>query len=257
MTKGSTVIWEGRSQLDHSSPVVAVVTGLAKASDNPKTGRMAQLWILRADKNPLAALQDRSDDAICGDCKLRGDSTKTRSCYVSVRQAPYQVFNAYDRGSYDRSTPTEVNRLLRDKGLSIRLGAYGDPVALPLHVLQDLTADVRHTGYTHQWRQSAEYIPYLMASVDDAAEYAAAKHMGWRTFRCRTVEEKLFYREIVCPASDEAGHRTTCERCLLCDGKNFSTAIKNQNHMLDRRSDISIIVHGTLKAQFVKLTRRV
>lgn len=42
--------------------------------------------------------------------------------------------------------------------------------------------------------------------------------LGWRTFRTRLQTEPARPDEIVCPASDEAGHRTTCEACNLCTG---------------------------------------
>ena len=44
---------------------------------------------------------------------------------------------------------------------------------------------------------------------------------GWRTFRIRGPQDPLLAgTECICPASDEAGHRVTCERCQLCRGTN-------------------------------------
>jgi hypothetical protein len=33
---------------------------------------MAQAYILRSDQHPVDAVRHNTDDAICGDCKLRG-----------------------------------------------------------------------------------------------------------------------------------------------------------------------------------------
>jgi hypothetical protein len=82
-----------------------------------------------------------------------------------------------------------------------------------------------------------------MASVDSRREYADAKAAGWRTFRVRTVAEPLAATEIACPAADEAGKKTTCERCKLCNG-----ARRNDN-----RRDIAIQVHGSGAQKFVAI----
>jgi hypothetical protein len=42
--------------------------------------------------------------------------------------------------------------------------------------------------------------------------------VGWRTFRVRSAEEELHADEVMCPASEEAGHSTTCLACQLCRG---------------------------------------
>jgi hypothetical protein len=47
------------SELDSSAPLVAIITGMRGGSANPKTGPMAQLWILRSDMSPLDAIQQR------------------------------------------------------------------------------------------------------------------------------------------------------------------------------------------------------
>jgi hypothetical protein len=128
----------------------------------------------------------------------------------------------------------------------VRLGSYGDPVHIPIGIIRWIVffAD-KVTGYTHQWRQSQyqAYREYLMASADSTRDYADAKAAGWRVFRVRAASEHLQAAEIACPASDEAGKRTQCERCELCNGaKGF-----------DCRKDIAIIVHGTGSKNFVSL----
>ncbi len=231
----SAVVWRGKSLFD-GAPLVAVVTGLRGDSANAKTGAgLAQLWILREDLSPLSAIRTGADASICGTCPHRGDGTgRKRSCYVSVKNAPRAVWSAYQRGRYQTMRPVDVAVHLASMGLGIRIGAYGDAAAMPVSVIADLTSHTRHTGYTHAWRTRADLAPYLMASCDTPAEQEQASADGWRTFRVRTSAQALSAREISCPASDEAGKRTTCSACGLCNG---ATAT-------DARAHVAIIVHG-------------
>lgn len=235
------VIYDGPSQLN-GDPILGIITGMDSDSTNSKTGPMAQLYIISAADHPVNALKDGSDASICGDCKHR--PVNMGSCYVVVAQGTSAVFRAWQQGKYDMGTPEQVNQILRDKGKSIRLGAYGDPAALPLQLLQRLTAGLRFTGYTHQWRTChPDYKLYTMASVDTPEEHAQAKRMGWRTFRVRLEDEPLANMEIICPASEEAGFRTTCARCVLCMGTQVAAR------------DIAIVVHGQHTKKFVSLRR--
>lgn len=43
----------------------------------------------------------------------------------------------------------------------------------------------------------------------------AAKNMGWRTF---FVGDSIGSENVTCPASKEAGQKTTCDNCRLCMG---------------------------------------
>jgi len=60
-------------------------------------------------------------------------------------------------------------------------------------------------------------------------EFIVAHLAGWRTFRVRLSSDPLLVisprrgsnrvpLEFVCPASDEAEHRATCQQCQLCRG---------------------------------------
>jgi hypothetical protein len=77
-----------------------------------------------------------------------------------------------------------------------------------------------------------------MASVDSLDEYTEAQAMGWRTFRVRRQDDAVTDDEKPCPASEEAGHRTTCRDCGLCCGRER-----------DAKS-VVIIAHGS-GAQFL------
>jgi hypothetical protein len=108
------------------------------------------------------------------------------------------------------------------RGRSVRLGAYGDPAAIPFETWgQFVTAAAGWIGYTHQWRRcDPRFRTIVMASVDSVAEFREAQRYGWRTFRVLPSKETVLQRnECRCPASDEMQHRTTCERCQLCRGQ--------------------------------------
>jgi len=213
-------------------------------SANSKTGDMIQIWILSRAVNPVEAVRTGADADCCIDCKLRGTGNRDRMCYVSVFQAPLSIWNKYNRGGYSRLAIADYGRVFG--GRKVRFGAYGEPVLIPLHIVREIGyACDGHTGYTHQWSNPAyaEYQVYFMASVDTVAEYDAAKKLGWRTFRVRTADGDLLPREIMCPASDEAGHRTTCSECRLCAG----------SYAGDPRKDIAIIVHGGNAGKFIQI----
>jgi hypothetical protein len=231
-------IYNGPSMID-GRPVVAIVT---PGSANVKTGSMAQVWILPADENPSRAIHTGSDASVCGDCKHRGsivDGRNTgRTCYVLVFQAPRSVWEAWKRGRYTVSTPAAAAVALA--GQNVRLGAYGDPAALPADVSRAIVSMApKHTGYTHQWQGSGsgpELADVCMASADTPAEASAAAGSGFRYFRVSAVGvNELTAGEISCPASAESGKVTTCDRCGLCSGS------VRQN---DGRKHIVIQAHG-------------
>jgi hypothetical protein len=216
----NAIVYRGPSLIT-GDPIVVAITGLAGTSINPKTGPMAQAWVLRADMNPIVAVNTGADEAICGNCKMRTGTNKGRACYVIWWQAPHNVFRRLPL--YPDMHPRDVAPHIMPHG--IRIAAYGDPAAVPTSVWLDLlSADVtRWTGYTHQWRDCDPAMSaFLMASVDSEREAHEAATRGWRTFRVRT--DKALWtspvkpHEVICPASDEGGHRTTCQRCGLCKG---------------------------------------
>lgn len=230
------ILYEGASQLD-GAPIVVIATGIAKGSGNGKTGAMVQTWILRADINPVAAINNGADSSVCGDCKHRGElvttkgmvRNKKRRCYVRVAQAPRSVWDGYRRGIYPRAWDSAMfaDRLLR-------VGSYGDPAAVPYYIWDRALAETAgHTGYTHQWSRSPEFAAILMASCDTPEERLHAKFLGFRTFRVRSENDPVETREGICPASREAGHKTTCDRCKACGGQASKAKV-----------DMVIIDHG-------------
>ncbi|WP_368508079.1 hypothetical protein [Bradyrhizobium lupini] len=225
------VFYRGPSMLD-GSPIIAIATGTAKGSRNAKTGGEVQTWILRDDLSPVDAVKVGADVSICGDCKHRGMNGTARSCYVTVFQAPLVVWKAAKRGLYPDVSPEAGAAILSGKVL--RLGSYGDPAAVPVHVWRALVAHVEgHTGYTHQWRTSDALRDLCMASCDSAFEQELATAQGWRTFRVMAQGEALLPREISCPASKEAGAKTSCSACKACGGTSAKAKV-----------NIAILAHG-------------
>jgi hypothetical protein len=209
MSTGYTV-YQGPSALD-GSPIVAVVT---LRSSNTKTGDMAQLWILPALANPVEAVKRGVDASVCGDCKHRGVNGSARTCYVNVGQAPLSVYRAYTAGRYTHSLDAACDAIAYD-ALKVRLGAYGDPAALPLEIIARLaSASSGWTGYTHQWKSRPELARYCMASVDSLEEQTSATALGWRCFRVLAVGQGIDAPDtILCPSD-----KVQCSKCRLCAG---------------------------------------
>lgn len=136
--------------LEETTSRVVIATGFGRASANPKTGDMIQVWILARGVSPVDAVRMGLDDVVCGDCALRGEvgNPKSRTCYVKVWQAPLSIWNAWKRGKYPKLRDWSVFN-----GRVVRLGAYGDPAFISGMTIENILryAD-GHTGYTHQWR---------------------------------------------------------------------------------------------------------
>ena len=153
------------------------------------------------------------------------------------------MFSAYQRGRYARPhvdyDVTILPELFRDS--IFRLGSYGDPAAAPFRVWQHATQHARaRNGYTPQWRAAPAFAALCMASVDSEAEAVEARLSGWRTFRVRAASAPLMTgAEIACPASEEAGKRTTCADCRACGGTSAKA-----------RVSIAIVAHGATARRF-------
>jgi hypothetical protein len=226
------VIYDGPSLLDHRTPIVVLLTGLSKKSSNRKTGNMLQTWILLKNQNPLDGIRDGIDAAICGNCAHRGNGLKGRTCYVVPFLGPLGAWKG-------TRTPADIDTVA--KGRYVRLGAYGDPAAVPFEIWERLTNNcLGWTGYTHQWRTCDQRLRWLvMASVESIAERDQAKAMGWRTFRVgHGSENKEGLMEMQCPASEEAGKKLTCNECLYCAG------------ITKFKGDVFIRAHGAGKGIF-------
>ena len=236
------IIYRGPSLLD-GSPIIAVAT---YSERNRKTGGMVQTYILRDDMDPVTANRTGADAAICGDCPLRGIANPAkakgqadkRPCYVTLIHGPSLVYRAVQRGVYPDATDADAATTI-GFGRMVRIGTYGDPAAVPMDVWDALTMRAKGwTAYTHQFKAKPDALAYAMASVESLE---AARHvwaMDGRTFRIiRDVAEIDPAREVLCPASAEAGKRTTCAECRLCAGQATRSP-----------KSVAIVAHGNGKA---------
>lgn len=226
------ILYEGPSVLDPSRMIVAIANRITTASTNEKTGAMIQTFILDATLKPTEAVKSGRDSSVCGSCRHRPSTGG--ACYVNVGQAPNQVFGAYHRQRYTKDFDPFIfwNKV-------VRLGTYGDPAAVPGYVwAYAFKHAAAINGYTHQWR-TTPLQEMCMASVDTPEERDEARALGWRTFRVRDQNEPVLDREIVCPASKEAGFKTNCAACRACGGTDAKA-----------KADIVIIAHGAKASRF-------
>ncbi|HVJ23353.1 MAG TPA: hypothetical protein VM756_05390 [Burkholderiales bacterium] len=231
----NVVFYDGPSQLN-GERILGIVTS---KSTNPKIGRMVQAWIIPA-MSPIAAVKSGADAAVCGDCKLRGERWKGRSCYVWIPGVDNIWQSIQKIEKTDHMGPSQLARLVA--GLQLRIGAYGDPMAVPVQVWEPLLKTAAGwTAYTHRWAhatavETTDFRGWCMASVDSVEEQQQASARGWRTFRVRPEGGVLDRGEIVCPhENDESIH---CAECSLCRG-----AARPAKH-------IAVTVHGQGKKWF-------
>ena len=228
------VLYQGPSNFD-AKPIVVIAVW---SSANRKTGDMLQTYILRSDIDPRDANKYGEDESICGQCQHRGtptlDPTKAlaegRTCYVTMGQGPLIVFNEFIAGKYPVASPRAVGA-----GRRVRIGTYGDGAAAPDYVWSELLSEAEgHTAYSHNGGDPQRY----MVSADTLAQAQGAWANGYRTFRVVRDVSEIRKNEVLCPASKEAGHKTTCATCLLCGGASV------------KAKSIAIPVHGSGAVHF-------
>lgn len=243
----SSVIYRGPSLID-GQPIVAVAV-ISKR--NRKTGDMLQTYIMRADIHPVAASKSGADYSICGTCIHRGIATDKadakqalqRSCYVLLGQGPTIVWKSLGRDLYPTISGHAAIAAM-GAGRMVRLGTYGDPAAVPSYVWDSLLSEATgHTAYTHQSGITGADVRHdmMMTSADTEAQAREAWAIGRRTFRVvASVADIVKGAEILCPASEEAGKRTTCNACGLCAGNSV------------KAKSIAIPAHGNGAGTFIK-----
>jgi hypothetical protein len=238
MAKNLThIIYEGPSLID-GQPIVVL---FQQGGKNRKTGfGMSQTYILHAEIDPITASRTGQDSAICGDCIHRGKAhdgdkgqAKDRSCYVTLAHGPLGKWKAYRKGQYKYASG-HADLAALGNGQIIRLGTYGDPFAVPNYIWESLLLDsAGHTAYTH-WAFNP--MPdKIMTSAESLGQAQSAWAKGERTFRVISDLAHITKQEVLCPASDEAGKRSTCESCKLCAGASV------------KAKSVAIVAHGTSK----------
>jgi hypothetical protein len=239
------IIYSGPSLLD-GEPIVVIAIDQSR---NRKTGNMVQTYILRADMDPIKANRTGADVSICGNCPHRGTAhdgetgmAKGRSCYVNFKGVG-SVYRTLSRGGYPVAQGHAAIAAI-GKGRMVRIGTYGDGAAVPSYIWDSLTSAAEGwTAYTHQagWAGASSDPARYMVSVEGPLQAAQAWEAGARTFRViGKVTDLVKGREILCPASEEAGKRTTCDRCKLCAGASV------------KAKSIAIVSHGVGRRNFVE-----
>jgi hypothetical protein len=247
------LLYRGPSRLDPTRRIVVVAIGFDGAR-NSKTGPgMVQIYIMaeptQAVPTPaLAARLQGGDKGACGTCPFQGIYAPTtgeridgtRACYVHLGQGPAQVAKALAAGVYEDWTGATAGQIAdMFTGRGVRLGAYGDPAAMPYTLLRALVRRAAFwTGYTHS-PDAAPYLrAYCMASAHSPAHALALQAKGWRTFRVAPKGDvRRMAGELLCPASKEAGHKLQCGDCQACDG-----------HHKGRRANVMIPLHAGARA---------
>ncbi len=240
--KQAIVIYHGPSMLDGKPIVVLATTG----SSNVKTGPMLQTWIMRADMHPSEASSRKDDSSVCGQCPRRhavgGD------CYVQIVHAPRSVWESWDRQGRPGSNWADPGAILplqqdaRDHGL--RLGLYGDPMAVPASVWQDLISALQPrsvVGYTHAWQNApygstGEWLWFrdnIMASADSLSDANSARARGWRFFLATSDKDPDIDRAVLCPATRDVDP-LTCHTCGICNGAQGKST----------RASVFLVEHG-------------
>ena len=209
MEKGF-VLYRGPSLLDGAS-IVVIATMKTK---NVKTGNMIQTWIMREDIAPHTAAKQGVDYSVCGDCIHRPENQST--CYVTLFQAPLQIWKAYHAGVYSNDLALFESLL---PGRKLRIGAYGDPAAVPADVwIHYANLAMSHTGYTHQMAHKAfdkRLLQVAMASADTKAQAEQYTKKGIRYFRVVRNKTEKIPGEIECLADSK---KMSCSDCGVCNG---------------------------------------
>lgn len=241
--KETLVLYKGISLLDNETPIMVVMSGFTKDSSNVKTGPLVQLYILPVHETPKDTYFGTYKEgglvssrySVCGDCKYNGNN----GCYVRWAQLGSLWKSAKDQPAI----PTTLTREFL-RGLRVRVGAAGDPAAVPAGVWSHLLSSCENfTGYTHQWNKPEyqDLQSLFMASVDNAKENLLAHVIGWSTFFVTDDEEQAKNEGVRCLASagktDTNGLPTTCATCMLCNGKSI------------KQKTITEVIHGASNTQ--------
>ena len=232
------ILYEGPSMID-GAPIVVIANRIVANSTNVKTGAMVQTFIIRSDVRPLEATKQGLDVSVCGSCLAR--PANAGFCYVNVGRSVESVFSAFQRNRYARPhvdyDPAILPELFADS--IFRMGSYGDPAAAPFEIWEPATRKAKaRNGYTHQWRTRPEFKALCMASCDVESDMVEATAQGWRCFRMRLESDAVIAKkEVVCPASQEAGNKTQCASCRACGGLSSKA-----------KANIVIVAHGNTAA---------
>jgi hypothetical protein len=165
------------------------------------------------------------DADVCLSCPLAmANGAKRGDCYTREFNL-FRGFKSMLRSIRAKYTWDEIPELSKDMerdilkaaaGRFVRFGTYGEPSLLPIELTRTICAVAKNwTGYTHQYKQRAEFAPYFMASTHSEAEEQSARLNSWRSFVATKGDIKGL---VSCPASKEQKYKSNCSKCGLCSG---------------------------------------
>lgn len=146
--------------------------------------------------------------------------------FISMLKSIVKTYPKWDDiPTINRSIERDIVSMSIDK--YIRFGTYGEPSMHPIQLINRMCVVSKNwTGYTHQW-QKKDLGKVFMSSVHSEEEESKARSMGYRSFVVND-EDTTFVK---CPASKEAGNKSTCSSCNLCSGTE-GTKSKKSIHIL-------------------------
>ena len=195
---------------------------------------MIQTYIIREDIDPYTATKFGDDSSVCGDCPLK--PSESGVCYVLTFRGPAAIYRSYLKHGATPIEQMKGHHIQRALGFRrVRLGAYGDPAAIPVSAWGNLLQYSKGwTGYTHQWRTCEQELKrYCQASCDSAQDVVDAMAQGWGTYYVvpKNVEppRQLGGKHLMLCPFTKVGIQ--CTDCGLCNGQS--------------KRHITVHVHGT------------
>ena len=137
------------------------------------------------------------------------------SGFLSSLKSIQKEFKSFDSlPDFNKDIHSKILDICKDT--YVRFGTYGEPSLHPIELIDNITniCDT-WTGYTHQWLRKPELSAYFMASTHNEFQEKNARLKGFRSFIATKDRLDQF---INCPASAEAGYKSTCSKCGLCSG---------------------------------------
>jgi hypothetical protein len=135
---------------------------------------------------------------------------------VNIGQAPQGIWRKFKRRGYPKMALADFLKQRPEQAL--RMGSYGDPVAVPIYAWAGAGTAPKRAGYTHQWRhaRAEPFRKLVMASCDSVADAAEAAQRGWRAFLVRQPGDVAELPGMVECANTT--HGKSCATCALCFG---------------------------------------
>lgn len=169
----------------------------------------------------------------CGDCPFAKNNSfnvkKIGTCYthkvmqysgfISMLKSINKEFDTFaDIPELDNDLHRQILNMCSNK--YVRFGTYGEPTKIDFELVFDICENSAKnwTGYTHQYLKDSKYLNYFMASVHN--EHQSKMVLNRWNGRSFIASKDGSEDGVICPASNEAGFKSTCAKCGLCSGIN-------------------------------------